>query len=120
MLLLGLMAELILPLFEEGLILLLETLELAVDTVFEVLVGLTAEQAQRATAWTGFLVFLGFAVWAGFKIRKRYLLMKAAAPAWWEARKQDIREEWRAMSWKEKLGYTGGVLAMFGMLVLII
>ena len=120
MLLLGLMAELVLPLFEEGLILLLETLELAVDTGFEVLVGLTAEQAQRATAWSGFVVFIGFASWAGIKIRKRYLLLKAAAPGWWEARKRDMREEWQAMSWKEKLGYAGGVLAMLGMLVLII
>lgn len=120
MLLLGLMAELILPLFEEGVILLLETLELAVDTVFEVVVGLTAEQAQRATAWSGFVAFAGLATWAGFTIRKRYLRMKATAPAWWDARKQDMRDEWRAMSWKEKLGYSGGVLALLALLVLIV
>lgn len=114
------MAELILPLFEEGAILLLESLEMAVDTVFEVVVGLTAEQAQRATAWSGFVAFAGLSTWAGFKIRKRYLLMKAAAPGWWEARKQDMRDEWRAMSWKEKLGYSGGILAMLALLVILI
>jgi hypothetical protein len=119
LLLLGLMAELILPLFGEGIILLLESLEMAVDTGFE-LAGLTAEQSQRATAWSGFLVFAVLASWGGYKIRKRYLRMKAAAPGWWEARKQDMRDEWRAMSWKEKLGYSGGVLAMLSLLVLII
>jgi len=110
----------LLPLVEEGLILALETLELTVDTVFETLVGLTAEQAQRATAWSGFLTFVGLLGWAGYAMRKRYLMMESRAPIWWAEKKQGMRREWQEMSWKEKLVYSGAVVLILGMLVLVL
>jgi hypothetical protein len=112
--------EMTLHVLEEAILIPLEFLEKFVDIGYETLGGLDSYASQKATAWTGAVVFVALLIWGGYKLKKLYHRAMAAAPTWWEAKKAQMREEWRAMSWKEKAGYMGSVIAMFGLLSLFI
>jgi len=112
--------EVTLHVLEEVIVIPLEFLEKFVDIGYESLAGLDPYQSQKATAWTGFIVGFGLLIWGGIKIKKAYIRALEAAPDWWAAKKAEMREEWRLMSWKEKAGYMGSVVAMFSLLSLFI
>jgi hypothetical protein len=113
-------AEVVVEPAVEGLLLLGEIPESLLDTTYESLVGLDSYQSQKATAWTGAAVLTGLSIWGVLRLKRLYHQAVAAAPAWWEAAKAQMWDEWKAMTWKTRASYVGSVLAVFGVLSLFI
>ena len=112
-------ADLILPVVEEGVVLLLETLELAVDTLFEELLHLAPEVAQLATAWTGLIVLIVLLTWGGFKLKALYHRAKITLPLWWDAKVAELRAWWQALPWTQKLAVLVTTLGSLALLILL-
>jgi hypothetical protein len=89
---------------------LLEILELVVETVLEGFLELTPHQAQFATAWLG----LGAAVLVLIVGLRRFTLatqrLRTLAPVWWEEEKQRLQTLWTEAGWP--LGVTGLLLLL--------
>lgn len=110
----------LLHIVEEMIVLALEWLELSLDTVFEEVLKFEPYGAQKATAWTGALVFFLLLIWCAHYLRNRYQRVQRAWPQWSAARKNEFAEWWAALSWELKLANLGGglFLLLLGVLVL--
>lgn len=95
--------ELILPFLGEGLILLLETLELTVDTLFEELLHFAPQSAQLATAWLGLIVLVLLLVWGSIRLKGLYDHAKEAAPACREAKLKAVQSWWTSLVWYHQI-----------------
>ena len=103
----------------EGGFLLLETLELLVDHLFEI-IGLGADAAQVATAWSGMLIVLAALAWAIYWLRGHYLRGKQATSDWWHRKTDGMVREWEAHNRTQKLTrIIGLLLALFLLLNLV-
>ncbi|HUL10569.1 MAG TPA: hypothetical protein VLU73_00105 [Methylococcaceae bacterium] len=91
--------DLILPILKEGVVLILESLELMVDTLFEELLHFAPEVAQLATAWTGLILLIALLIWGSVKLKAVYYRLRAAAPVWWAAQMNDTRTWWESLIW---------------------
>jgi hypothetical protein len=111
--------DLILPVVEEGFVLLLETLELVVDTLFEELLHLAPEVAQLATAWTGLIALIVLLIWGGFKLNALYHRAKTAVPLWWDAKMDEIDTWWRTLPWTQKAAVLVSTLGSLVLLILL-
>lgn len=112
-------ADVILPAIEEGIILFLETLELAADTLFEQALHLAPEVAQLATAWTGLIVLIVLLTWGGFKLKALYHRAKTALPLWRDAKLAELRAWWQTLPWTQKLVVLVSALGSLTLLILL-
>jgi hypothetical protein len=91
----------------------LEVLELLMDELLEGVLHLAPHDAQAVTAWLGFGVF-SLLLYFGFrKLRRGWVRMKLATPAWWE------EEKARLAAMKSSLGWPAVLIALVLLLVLI-
>jgi len=113
--LLAIAGELIFPVIGEGGLLLLETLELTVDTLFEELLDFAPESAQLATAWIGLFFLLALLVWGVIKLTALYRSAREGAPAWWARKLRELQTWWESLAWYHQLlavAYGVGVLLL--------
>jgi len=100
-----------------AIILILEWLELTVDTIYEELLNLAPEASQMATAWTGFLAALALIGWGAYRLRKLYLVYKDKALAWKQTKQAEFSRWWAALPWFKKLGYAASVCAFVALMI---
>ena len=111
--------DILLAAIHEGGFLFLETLEMLADQLFEI-IGLGADAAQVATAWSAMLIFLALLGWLIYWLRKRYLKAKEVTGDWW-LRKMDVMvTQWKELNRTHKLvRIIGLLLALFLLINLI-
>jgi hypothetical protein len=105
---------------EEGVILVLESLELTLDVLYEKALGLDAETAQQATAWTGLLLAIGLTGLLLYKLPTLINNIKAFLARRWALRKQAIKIWWPTLNWQQKLTHIAVLSLFLGALVLVI
>ncbi len=88
----------VLELLLHAIFIVLEILELLVDTVLEA-VGLTLYEAQMVTAWLGFGVFTLLLGVALKKVNTAIQKLKIQAPEWWEEEKVRLRAMRSSLRW---------------------
>ena len=98
----------------------LEWAEKTGDILFEEVLDLTPESAQKATAWTGLFLAIGLSGWGGYKLRQKYLRAKVAAPDWWKDKKTQMKTWWAALTWTQKLGQIVGWMVLLSLMILLI
>ncbi len=80
-------------------VIVLETLELLVDTFLENVMGLGLYEAQAVTAWLGFGTLLLLVV-VGLKKLTAYLQrLRIQAPEWWKEEKVRLRAMRSSLGW---------------------
>jgi len=119
-LVLAIAGHLILPVLGEGSLLLLETLELTVDTLFEELLDFAPESAQIATAWIGLITLVALLVLGGLKLKATLQSVRKSAPSWWANKLHELQSWWESLVWYHQvLAVAYGVGLLFLLLLIL-
>ena len=113
-------AETLLEVLEEVGFLAFEWAEKTLDLLFEELLDLTPEAAQKTTAWFGLLMIMGLVGWLCYWLYRQYGRFKAGFSHWREAKIAELEAWWGELPWLEKLFHVLFGFALLGILVLFI
>lgn len=101
----------LLELLLHAVLIVLEILELLVDTVLEH-VGLTLYEAQMVTAWLGFGVFTLLMIVGLKKANTAVQRLKTQTPLWWEEEKARLEAMRSSLRWPAALVVLAALLVL--------